>query len=128
LGIIKSEGRKVFEKAYLVFDAATELKVREIPQRKGGVLYSADLEANPTGFGFRPGGLFEGRCLIRGSVGTATGDPVSIALCRAFAREVRRGFTKIHSYYVGPEAVRLLDEGMRLAIGVGSSPNSDLKR
>src|SRR5689334_3076151 len=78
LGIVhKNTG----EETYLVFDASTELKVREIPQRKGGVLYIVDLLGNPTGFGFRPGGLLEGEGLIRGSVGTATGNPVSIAFC-----------------------------------------------
>jgi hypothetical protein len=102
------------EKSYIVADAATEIKLEKVHQRNGGVLYSVGLVVNPAAFVFRPGGMFEDRCLIGGHIGTATGDPTSIALWRAFVREVIRGFTRIHSYYIGPEALRLLDEGMRL--------------
>ena len=111
----------------LVADITTEIKVREVPQRNGGMLYTFDWLNNPTGFAFQPGGLFEGRCLISGSIGTATGNATSIALCRAFMRAIKQGFEKVKSYYLGPEATRLLEEGMRLTTSIKSPPNYDFK-
>jgi len=45
----------------------------------------------------------------------------------AFAKTVVRGFHKVHSYWVGPEAYREFRAGKRLAtIGVKSPPEYDL--
>jgi hypothetical protein len=81
LGITR-HGDTNHEKSYLVADSAVEVKVRAIPQRRGGVLYTVDLELNPTAFAFHPGGRFGDQCVISGFVGTATGNPTSIALCK----------------------------------------------
>lgn len=111
----------------LVTEAGVEIQVEEVPQRKGGVLYDIGLMANPTAFGFQPGGQFEDKTIIQGSVGTATGDPTSLALCKRFWRALSREFTKVQDYYVGPEAFRLLEEGWRLTPATQSPPDLDLR-
>jgi hypothetical protein len=112
-------GDLILANHYLVLDAALEVKIREVPQRRGGVRYAIDEVANPTAMIFVPGGLYEGnegRCLVVGEV-VATGDPRSHELYRLFVPLLVKGFKKIKSYYVGPEAQRLFQEGVRLRHG-----------
>jgi hypothetical protein len=107
------------ERYYLVLDAALKVRIREVPQRRGGVRYAIDEVANPTGMIFVPGGLYEGnedRCLTVGQV-MATSDPRSHELYRLFVPLLVKGFKKIKSYYVGPGAQRLFQEGVRLRHG-----------
>jgi hypothetical protein len=52
---------------------------------------------------------------------------VDNGLYQAFAKTVLRGFHKVHSYWVGPEAYREFKAGKRLAtIGVKSISEYDL--
>jgi hypothetical protein len=122
-------GDLILANRYLVLDASLEVKIREVPQRRGGVRYAIDEVANPTGMIFVPGGLYEGRedrYLIVGEV-VATGDPRSHELYRLFVPLLVKGFTKIKSYYVGPEALRLLREGVRLTHSAGPTPSYELR-
>jgi hypothetical protein len=112
-------GNPIVENRYLVLDSGLEIKVREVPQRRGGVRYAIDEVANPTAMIFVPGALCEGkegRCLTVGEV-IATSDPRSHELYRHFVPQLVQGFKKIKSYYVGPEAQRLFQEGVRLRHG-----------
>ncbi len=67
------------EHTFLVDEWGTRITMGETPQTKGGVLYEVSLATNPTAFAFQPAGRFGDRTLILGSVGTATGDPKSLA-------------------------------------------------
>jgi hypothetical protein len=50
-------------------------------------------------------------------------------LYREFTRAVTKGFKKTGNYYVGPEALRLLDSGIRLiTMGTDEPVEYDLKR
>jgi hypothetical protein len=115
------------EPRYMVLDADAEIRVREEPQKAGGLLYAIDLKSNPAGFLFQPGGRYADRTIIRGAVGTATGDPTSVAACRRFWRELRRGFLAVHRFFVGPEAYQLLEAGGRLTPSVQCPPDLDLR-
>ena len=90
-------------------------RVLAIPQRRGGVKY--DLEIS--------GALVQ---LLSGGVHAASGALVSgrvarvvdaskrgVALYRAFAQTILRGFHKVQSYWIGPEAYREFKAGRRLA-------------
>lgn len=111
----------------LIVDVATEVEIRAVPQRKGGVHYFVDM--HPTSIVFWPGGLYENRCLIAGHIGTASDHPESIKLYREFTRATTKGFKKVRNYYVGPQALRFLDQGMRLiTMGIDEPVEYDLKR
>lgn len=113
---------------FLVMEKGTDITVEEVPQLKGGVLYDIGLAQNPTAFAFQPAGQFGEKTLIVGSVGTATGDPKSLALCKWFWRGLSKGFKKVQGYYyVGPEAYRLLEQGWRLTAATQSPPEFDLR-
>jgi len=125
-------GRSIYghrgEKCFLVIPQDAELCIEAVPQRDGSTRYSVDLMNNFFGFAFKPGGVHEDRFIIDGSVGTRTGSQESINLCKDFIRKLRRGFTRIQSYYVGPQALRLMDEGYRLTPSIQTPESLDLRR
>ena len=55
------------------------------------------------------------------------GNEDSITLCKEFIRKLRKGFTRIHSYYVGPQALQLMKEGYRLTMSIQTPESSDLR-
>lgn len=121
-------GQQITGDDYLIADSPTEIKIEAVKQRKGGVHYFVDQLQNPASICFRPGGLYENECLISGNIGTASEHPESINLYRQFTRAIAKGFKKIGNYYVGPAALRLLDEGMRLVtMGIDEPTGYDLK-
>lgn len=125
---INLTGQSITGDNYLVVDAATEIRIREVPQRKGGVNYIVDDQSYLTAIFFRPGGFYQDHCLISGNIGTASVHPQSIELYNNFTRAVTKGFKKIGNYRVGPEALCLMENGMRMVtIGINSPREYDLK-
>lgn len=116
------------EQAFLVADARTPLRVRHVPQRDGGSKFAIDQLANPECITFRPGGTYTGTAVIAGQIGTTSASPESRSLFGLFASEIRRRFGKIASYYVGKEAMALLEAGHRLTANVKSPSLYDLRR
>lgn len=94
------------------------------------VRYALDQRRNPDTVSFLPGGVYnEQQILVCGHIGTASESPISIDLYKAFAGAVTKGFERIGAYRVGPEAIRLMDEGYRMVtIGIGSPREYDLRR
>ena len=83
---------------------------------------------NPESVVFWPGGVFKDSCVIAGQIGTAMINPTAMELLNLFGREIRRQFKRIKSFFVGPEAERLLDAGYRLTHGIGTAEACDLAR
>lgn len=113
---------------WLVMDPDAKISIESVPQRRGGTRYAIDQRLNPHTVSFSGGGVYQESCVIDGNVGTCTDDSTSIDLVNVFAREVRRQFKRIKSFYVGQEAEQLLDAGYRLTIGVNASREIDLSR
>jgi hypothetical protein len=116
------------EPIWLVVNREEEIKIRPVEQRRGGVRYAVDQRDNPRSVTFSAGGVFEGSSVIDGSVSTCTDDSTSRELLNQFAREVRRRFKRIKSFFVGPEAEQLLDAGYRLTSNVKAPKEYDLSR
>ena len=95
-----------------------------------GIRYDLSQKRNPDSVVFRPGGVYKGeRVLVCGHIATLSKSPVAMSLYRAFVASIIRGFEKIGSYRVGPEAIRMMDEGHRMVtISVGSPREYDLRR
>lgn len=110
---------------YLVVPAGAEIMVEEVQPRRGGVAYVVDHRANPSVI-FRPGGMFESKCLIAGEVGTPLTDDASLAIWKLFTKHFWREFVAVGQYRVGPEALRLLHSGVRLTPDMSWSPETDL--
>lgn len=126
LGIVKF-GDLNHETRYLVANRDLPIQIRTVPQRRGGVKFALDQQANPRSIAFQAGGQLGERCLIAGQVGTASDDQNSLELFRKFSRAFQDQFTKIKSYYVGKEAAELLKKGWRLTSNAKSPALYDLK-
>lgn len=113
---------------YLVASQESSIDVRPVPQRRGGIKYAVDQEQNPKTIALRPSGTFGESCLIDGQVGTISDDPSSLELFLLFRKEMRVQFTKVNEFYVGAEAMELLDKGWRLTANEKSPILYDLKR
>jgi hypothetical protein len=121
-------GNTVLEPTYLVAARALPIEVRPVEQRKGGVKYAVDQAVNPRTIAFHPGGVFEEGCLISGVVSTASPDPASLELMKVFIKELRKRFTKVNAFHVGPRALELLDKGWRLTPTARAPREVDLRR
>jgi hypothetical protein len=113
---------------YLIFHEATPLAHRAVVQRNGGEKYAIDQIANPHSISLWFGGLHENVRLVASQIGTATNSDKSHELHSLFLALVRQQFELIKSYYVGPEAVKLLDRGIRLTLTAKSPEAYDLTR
>jgi hypothetical protein len=121
------DGRNPFT-TYLVFDQGRGIKSRPVLQRHGGTRYAVDQTENPHTVALQNGGAVDDSRLIASQLGTISTDPVSEQLYSLFNEVIRSRFEKIQSYYVGPEAARLLDSGRRLVPSVRAPPTYDLAR
>lgn len=112
---VSSRGDTILDERYLVIRRSVEVEVRIVPQRRGGVRYAIDMQANPAGISFKPGGLFQERCLIRGSITAASSHTDALDLFRLFRREIKKHFVCINRVdWVGPEALKLYKAGIPL--------------
>jgi len=114
--------------AYLVCDKGLGVAVRLVSQRNGGVKYAVDQLENPHTVALSCGGLVDGRRLIAGQMGTSAAGERAEEIYAILAKAIRRRFEKIKSYYVGPEAAQLLDQGLRLTPTAKSPETYDLIR
>lgn len=157
LGVCHS-GRTA-ERQYLVMKVATKLKVNEIPQKSGGdpveiiktlapgihvgKLKPPDPHAqiigsrfemanqllNPDSITMDFGGVYKDLGVVRGTMATISESQDSRELYKAFQGAFRRAFKKIDMYYIGPEALSLAHEGLRLLPnGWGSPKEYDANR
>lgn len=124
---IAQKGDQAQERSYLVAAATRPINVREVPQRRGGVKYAIDQMENPATLVISPGGRFGDVAVIGGQIGTATDDVAALELFKSFEREIKRRFSKVKSYYVGPSAKALMESGARLTTSVRSPAEFDLK-
>jgi hypothetical protein len=113
---------------YVIIDRGARVEIRAVPQRAGGVRYAVDQLANSTTLGLQLGGLINEQHLLASQIGTVSEHQVSIELFMLFAKAIRKNFEKIQSYYVGPQAVLMLDRGARLSSTTKSPPPYDLAR
>ena len=126
---------------YYVLPIEADVVVEHVLQHDGQILHRANQKDNPSAFLLRPGGCYEdkrwhdGRVLIGGDMGTLSTAEDAHTYYRAFARAFTKGFTTISDVWnqkwsVGPEALILLDTGVRLITRNLSAPGThrDLKR
>jgi len=113
---------------YLIADRDLVIEVRVVPQKGGGQKYAVDQQSNPKTIVFCPGGMIEDRCLLAGQIGTISNTQTSLEFFKLFSSEMSKQFSKIKSYYVGEEATRLLDNGVRLTGNPKSPVLYDLTR
>jgi hypothetical protein len=113
---------------YLAVKRGIRVVSRSVQQHRGGIKFAVDPIANPRSVVLRCGGRIGAERLTAGDVSVATDDEEAEELFAKFSNVILRQFQKIKSYYVGPDAVRLLDEGIRLSPTTKFPPEYDLTR
>lgn len=119
----------VANRQYLVSLRGTVLRIRDVPQYSGGVLFAVDLKLNEDSIVFSPGGRYGNDVMLYGMVGTLSPPPsaASKSLYSFIAKGFRKDFKRVREYFVGPEALDLMTGGVRLAMDATSPPEFDLK-
>jgi len=110
---------------YFVATRDFSFPVTRVPQKRGGVRYA--ISPGDKGIVVSPGGLYDEKTLIAGSVGTTSEDPAAMQLYELYRKALTRGFERVKNYDVGPEALGILRGGGRLVtIGIRSPREYDL--
>jgi hypothetical protein len=111
--------------SFLVCEREASINLRTL-QRGNGERVCIDQLANPDSVGFTPGGIWNEDVVLHGRIATASESQVSQALMKRFHAAIKRTFSKVKAFYVGPKALALLESGKRLTISAQSSREFDL--
>lgn len=114
------------EPTYLVAEAVSQFQVRPVPQRNGGVKYAIDQNLNPDTVVLTLGGRYSDNVVVAGRMGTVSSTKDSLDLYKLFERIIKKTFTRVRAYYVGPQAMEALRRGERLTASVRSPELYDL--
>ena len=125
LGIAQA-GDSNFEPTFLVLPSEVAIRVRTVPQRSSGAKYAVDQLENPGTIVIRPGGRYGESAVIAGMVGSVHDDPETENLFSDFSQALKKHFTRVKSYLVGPGARKLLNSGGRLTKNVNAPKEFDL--
>jgi len=114
--------------AYLVSQRDAEIRTRELSPFNGGRCFAVDQLYNEDTIVLWNGGLYGQRILLYGRVDTASNTKIACRLQRAFTYAIKKLFSRIQAYYVGPNAEHLLDLGYRLTLAEQTPTDFDLRR
>lgn len=127
LGIAKS-GKSIVEPSYLVNFIGNSVFVRDVPQRKGGVLYAVDQLKNPETITIQLGGIHPPTgVLISGNISTISTSSQSIELFKNISKVIKHHFSKVSGYYLGKESDVMFNENIRLTFDFNSPMEYDFK-
>ena len=113
--------------SFLVCQREAPIILREIAGVDGPRV-CIDQLVNPDTVTFTPAGLLDDHTVLDGRFSTASGSPRSQALMKRFHAAIKKSFTKVQAFYVGPRARKLWEEGARLTSAVQSPREYDLAR
>ena len=110
-------------RTFLVYPTNVDLNFERIEQFDGVIRYSLKSDRNPRAMELHPGGFYSDRVLMGGFVSAWPPDTNCAAVYRQFVPTITREFKAIRDsgsrqlWWVGPEAMSLLDSGVKLALG-----------
>jgi hypothetical protein len=93
----------------------------------GTVQFDTDQSTNPDTILLIPGGERKGALIIAGGFSTLAASPVAQALIRLAVGAIKRQFTRVNAFWVGPEALARFRHGMRLCYAEQSPSEYDLR-
>lgn len=125
LGMATADSSAACER-YLVVPKQTNVAVRDVPQKAGGVRYAVDQLMNQDAITLCPAGRRDEGAIISGVAGTTSETRKALEIFRLYRNHIRQAFTKRQSFYLGAEAMRLKREGFRLTTSIRSPREYDL--
>jgi hypothetical protein len=116
-------------KRFLVMKTETPLTIRPIKLNSGDTNFAVDQFVNPDSVILQPGGLYNNSAFILGSITSTCNSEAAKKLLKKSSAEVTRGFKKIKSFWIGPEAYQLFQDGVRfITTSVDSPREYDLSK
>jgi len=112
--------------AYLVARSGTVIHARPI-EVLGVQQFSVDQLLNPDTVVFTPAGERKHNIIIAGSFTTLSDSRPAQSIMRLAVRTIKRHFTRINAFWVGPEALARFRTGTRLTYAEQSPPEYDLR-
>jgi hypothetical protein len=112
--------------AYLVTERELAVRNRAVQQITGVKKYAIDQLINPDSTVIQHGGLFSPDVLISGRIATTSNTSAALKLQRAFSAAMTKNFTRVKAYWLGSQALKMLQDGARLTAGVHSPKEFDL--
>lgn len=126
LGINKSGDHQT--ESFLVLRKTDRLRIREVEQTDGSLLYFVDQLENEDSIVLWPGGINKGEFLICGHASTINESKLSRVLFNYFSKNIKRLCKKqVGRYYIGEGAQSLYGEMRFITINVNQSTDYDLK-
>ena len=111
--------------AFLVSEPKTPINLEAVDASTGKRI-CVDQLVNPDTVTFTPGGVWNEDVVLNGRIATASDSQISQALMKRFHAAVKKAFSKVRAFYVGPKALVMLHSGKRLAGAVQSPREFDL--
>lgn len=126
---ISNDGKFNSLVTYLILPKNEELIFEEFLQRDGSLKYSVDNQMNAASITFTPSGEYGDECIIYGTVsGVDVNNKKSILLFKNFEKFFLKGYKKIKSFKVSPQAIDKLDSGVRLTRNINADKTMDLAK
>lgn len=123
-----SFGSQGLNDCFLIIPVSNELKIRVVPQRKGGVKYAVDQLVNEESIIIETGGIYNEGIFIAGRIGTVKENNFSNEVYNLFFSMIKKNFIKVGSCYVGKLANEKLDSGWRFVLNDSSPKEYDLRK
>jgi hypothetical protein len=112
---------------FLVLEEASTVHVESKRMFNGQERFDVYQYMNPTSIELRPGGEWTDGTVISGQIATMSTSPISQALMRSAHGAVKKHFTRVRAFWVGPESLVALRSGKRLTQAVQSPTEFDLR-
>lgn len=116
--------------SFMLMEKNREILVREVPQRKGGILYAIDPMKNPQSIELKIGGIYtkEEEVLVMSRTSYIHENPFSESIYKELTKKIKKEFKKYDFMeWVGPHAEQKLKDGWRLVQDAKRSTDYDLK-
>ena len=121
-----SSGTASTSASYLVCKRDTPVNARPVATAGGASRFPVDQLVNPDSVVFTPAGIWTDEILLHGRLATVSDTAPAQELMKLFNSVVRKRFTKVRAFYVGPQALTWLQAGKRLTISDQSPREFDL--
>jgi hypothetical protein len=102
------------------------IRVETMTMFDGDDRFDVEQPWNPHSVFLNVGGEWTDGTIISGTITTISNSPISRSLMRALHSRVKKHFTRVRAYWVGPDALAAFRAGRRLTMAIQSPPEYDL--
>ena len=113
---------------YLVGPRDAKLAPRRLVLEDGTAIHAYDQFASDRVATLVAAGRWKPNVVLSGSFDTTHDSADALRLVNSFRHQVKKAFTRINAFWVGPAALRAFEAGQRLAGAAQSPPLYDLQR